>query len=337
VRKTPDALFMHSRRDKALGYFHFELRFKGATLGQLEQRVKVWLGDEEQQKAIVSFHLDGENTVVASINVTDIGFAHRLRNKVLIDGKGLENLGDGVELDMTPFIEHYEQCVLSLNKLTAHQLDKLGDCRGKPFVHLRAPAGAGKTFVALFRIMDELGAGNRVLYVCKNESLAISLVRWIVVRKRSEGNARVPLEKYLENFYVQFKPLEEGIRRVSIKDEKVEFQESDREMTDAMKLLVVDDAHNLYDDQDEMIKMENVTGKYEKDPKPNWLLLSDISQSTTMAGEEIQYPKLNFDKVNLTEVVRNSERIMLASLLWRRESEEKGVEITSYLKDAEAS
>jgi len=53
-----------------------------------------------------------------------------------------------------------------------------------------------------------------------------------------------------------------------------------------IKLVVVDDAHSLYTDKE---KMKSVTGKYESDPKPHGLLLSDISQS---GGDNIEYPEL---------------------------------------------
>jgi len=228
---TPAALVMHQVRDLALGYFHFKLRFTGVVEREvdLEKSVESWLGKEkvkeskkekEMQRVVVSFKTT-KNSFIASVNVTDIGFAHELRNKVLMKGDILK----GFELDMTPFVEHYEECVLSLNKLTKHQLKKLAACRGQPFVHLRAPAGAGKTFVAMFRIIDELEDGKRVLYVCKNEALAYSLVKWLVVRKRSENNPAVTLKDYFDNFYLQFEPLKEVSDRRATKSEAASLEQ----------------------------------------------------------------------------------------------------------------
>ena len=46
----------------------------------------------------------------------------------------------------------YEDLVLMLKQLTPHQERKRAECRGRQHVHIRAPAGAGKTFVAMYEM-----------------------------------------------------------------------------------------------------------------------------------------------------------------------------------------
>lgn len=57
-----------------------------------------------------------------------------------------------VRLDKTFFCEIFEKELLRFSKLTRHQHEKLGDVEnllsGGP-VHLSAPAGSGKTFIAV--------------------------------------------------------------------------------------------------------------------------------------------------------------------------------------------
>ena len=49
-----------------------------------------------------------------------------------------------------------EGSVLSMDALTPHQLQKMQECLAAQYVHLQAPAGAGKTFVALNRLLELL-------------------------------------------------------------------------------------------------------------------------------------------------------------------------------------
>ena len=73
-----------------------------------------------------------------------------------------------ITVNLTVFAEMYEQSILRLDKLTPHQEEKLRAGLkliddGKS-LHIKAPAGAGKTFVALHLIMQKLSRGP-VLFV----------------------------------------------------------------------------------------------------------------------------------------------------------------------------
>lgn len=59
-----------------------------------------------------------------------------------------------MRIDLTAFAEEYERSILQLDQMTPHQEDKLRDAldslkRLSGSAHIRAPAGAGKTFVGM--------------------------------------------------------------------------------------------------------------------------------------------------------------------------------------------
>ena len=64
-----------------------------------------------------------------------------------------------VDIDASYFAERYEEAILTLNKLTPHQRERLEEClTTEGSFHITAPAGAGKTFVALHRMLEALRA-----------------------------------------------------------------------------------------------------------------------------------------------------------------------------------
>ena len=70
----------------------------------------------------------------------------------------------------------YEESILALEDLTPHQKDSLAQCERageRADVHVRAPAGAGKTFVALHLMRGTLDASKagRILFVARNPAL----------------------------------------------------------------------------------------------------------------------------------------------------------------------
>ena len=74
-----------------------------------------------------------------------------------------------VEVDLTAFAKMYESSILRLDTLTPHQENKLGEALrlvdSRRNLHVKAPAGAGKTFVAMQLILQKLREGKTVLYV----------------------------------------------------------------------------------------------------------------------------------------------------------------------------
>ena len=123
---------------------------------------------------------------VLRVWVSDVSMLHWLRDTLLsgdFEGKLTKSLSrrsrsgeqpaatttrnlDGVEsssalsvtLDGTHFAEQYEQLVLELEELTPHQQQKLAESKGHARAHVRAAAGAGKTFLALHQMLKALCA-----------------------------------------------------------------------------------------------------------------------------------------------------------------------------------
>ena len=68
---------------------------------------------------------------------------------------------------------------------------KLKEMEGLDDVHLSAPAGAGKTFVAVQHVLEHLNThpSARLLYVAPSESLGLHFIRWLSMRLASRTSA----------------------------------------------------------------------------------------------------------------------------------------------------
>ena len=116
-----------------------------------------------------------------------------------------------ITADRTQFAEQYEAMVLAFEELTPHQRQKLADCeQSTQSVHVRAAAGAGKTFVALHLMLKTLRAEpqGRVLFVAKSVALAMFIAVWVGRRakRRSDANS------LLGRLHLLAPPLEGGPR-----------------------------------------------------------------------------------------------------------------------------
>ncbi|CAE7867263.1 PUB2, partial [Symbiodinium necroappetens] len=129
------------------------------------------------------------------LRIKSIGTLHKLRNRILNDDLERDinrHLADPrweVEVSKSHFLEMYDGSLRALDKLTCHQRERLSVIRGSDMVHLFAPAGAGKTFVAVERVIDALNPGAdeptpRVLYVAATVELIYYFVQWLAVRIR---------------------------------------------------------------------------------------------------------------------------------------------------------
>ena len=144
------------------------------------------------------------------LNINDVGFLHELRDAVLT-GTLEETLSRTplrvrtqcgkvrvvVSIDRSQFAAVYEGSVLSMDKLTPHQLEKLKECLTADYVHLKAPAGAGKTFVALNRVLELLHNEKeaRALFVARNAALCYFVVRWVCRRERNPMQRMLMLQR----------------------------------------------------------------------------------------------------------------------------------------------
>lgn len=163
--------------------------------------------------------------------------------------------------DRSEFAELYETTALALDDLTDHQRDKLAECSGEDGhpvgdVHLMAPAGAGKTFVALHRVLRTLRSSSEpfVLFVARNDSLAYFAAAWIA-RRVPAGPERFAV---LRRFHVLHEPFAQGPWQPRLRRRRVELEAVVRSADKASApghglghvyaLLVVDEAHHVYAD-----------------------------------------------------------------------------------------
>ena len=121
-----------------------------------------------------------------------------------------------VSIDRSQFAAVYEGSVLSMDSLTPHQLEKMKECLSADYVHLQAPAGAGKTFVALNRLLELLYEEReaRALFVARNAALCYFVVRWVCQRVRNTLQRPLPLSSStLRGWAVARMPLQRGLRQ----------------------------------------------------------------------------------------------------------------------------
>eukprot|EP01048_Picozoa_sp_COSAG05_P004303 COSAG05_NODE_226_length_13453_cov_12.522315_8_plen_319_part_00 len=189
------------------------------------------------------------------------------------------------------------------------------DGHGKLAVHIRAPAGAGKTFVALHYMQSVLVDKSttdkdktpRVLFIARNTPLTIFVAKWLAQRC-SDGT--VVRSRLLSRLHVISEPLSAGPQTVEIHNDTLVTApdvSSKWKRAKLMKydLVVIDESHHLFRDEASRRLVEPFVQASERR-----VLLSDISQSL---HEDIQYPDIGLQDVMLTEVVRSSKRIVAAS------------------------
>jgi replicative superfamily II helicase len=114
----------------------------------------------------------------------DASEAAALRNRVLsgdYDRRASAALGVAASADRTAFAEAYEAARCGSGEtLTPHQREALEACAAGVDVHLKAPAGSGKTLWALHRLVNELqGDAGLAVFVARNKALACAeFDRW---------------------------------------------------------------------------------------------------------------------------------------------------------------
>ncbi|CAE7246880.1 VAC8 [Symbiodinium sp. CCMP2592] len=248
----------------------------------------------------------------AKLQIKSIGTLQKLRNRVL-DGE-LEReinvrLADPrweVEVSKSHLLQMYDSSLRALDKLTRHQRERLSAIRGSDMVHLSAPAGAGKTFVAVERVVDALTPAAdeptpRVLYVAATVELIYYFVQWLAVRIESQ---KKDLE-LLSALAVLFKPFKKllRLRMPVLQDGRIEFEavNINHEKNDKFDLLVIDECHNLYQDRVDRGIIDDLHCSRR-------LLLSDNAQSSAVTAT---FPEM--EKVQLTEVVRSTRQIVLSA------------------------
>ena len=166
--------------------------------------------------------------------------------------------------------------MLELDELTKHQQETLDKCTaaGHSHLHLKAPAGAGKTFVAMHHVLRvlEKRADARALFVARNPALCYFIARWITAREKN------PLRQLqlLGRLHVLYEPFADGVRAVQLKGGRLSMEQTSHETEYA--LMVVDESHHIYKDSQKALR--DVVEHHVHKKKTQRLLISDISQVT---------------------------------------------------------
>jgi hypothetical protein len=229
-----------------------------------------------------------------------------------------------IAVDLSHFAETYESSILQLDQLTPHQEKKMGDAltllRGDltHIVHLTAPAGAGKTFVAQQIVLDllkDLSSEGIILFSARTVPLCLFFVKWLVKRflnSRGEVEDEQMIQTILDRVQVLHAPYEQGPLAVKLNEEKgdIEFGNvPEGSKAQSILLVVEDEAHHTYGDPELKLQVERQILRWAPCHR---LLLSDVSQSQSTEHAEIAYPEA-MKVVELTEVVRSTKRIITAA------------------------
>ena len=258
------------------------------------------------------------SVLMINLGVPTIGSLHHLRDR-FFSGKLEEDITAGlsdwhVEVDNGHFLEFYEHTLLALKDLTPHQQKHLQHIQRFDEVHLSAPAGAGKTFVAVQRVVDVLTDKTEeppahVLYVAPTVELIYHFIQWIVVRLASQAASRLvtDINQLLQRLVVLHSPYQELLSpMLDEKDRCVALKVAGS--IDTFALQVVDEGHTLFAEGVDY----GILGDLKSRRK---LLLSDESQAATV---NTRFPKMH--KASLMEVVRSTRQIVLGAKSFRSQT-----------------
>eukprot|EP00438_Fugacium_kawagutii_P001779 Skav235958 [mRNA] locus=scaffold592:34814:37549:- [translate_table: standard] len=242
-------------------------------------------------------------SLAVTIRVQDIEALQRLRDQVLggdlevqINSR-LQTLGctSEVEVDQTQFCEILERRLLGFSQLTEHQKEVLKrfkkECR---YHHLAAPAGSGKTFVAVQYTLDMLGSHSTgsIIYVAPSLSLAFFFLQWIATRYAADEPPEIRFGKLRALF-----------------DRVASLTEDSGE---TFLLAVYDESHHVFrpghPDVFSAIRANQV------------LLLSDESQSLL----DHSFPGVQMQKECLQEVIRCTQRVISGSAAFLSSADSRG-------------
>ena len=156
----------------------------------------------------------------------------------------------------------------------SHQQEKLAECHDLARTHIRAAAGAGKTFVALHLMLKELHDDEScyVLFVAKSTALACFIASWL--RRRAGRGA----SKLLRRLHLLAPPIDEtpearGLARyvATFKDGRLQLSPEEKPYA----LVVVDEAHHVYSAEQYEQMRASVKACITAAAAPRLLLLSD--------------------------------------------------------------
>eukprot|EP00282_Hemiselmis_andersenii_P041192 CAMPEP_0172058762 /NCGR_PEP_ID=MMETSP1043-20130122/7033_1 /TAXON_ID=464988 /ORGANISM="Hemiselmis andersenii, Strain CCMP441" /LENGTH=1874 /DNA_ID=CAMNT_0012718341 /DNA_START=132 /DNA_END=5752 /DNA_ORIENTATION=- len=282
------------------------------------------LDSDARWDPIAGIFEDDDGAIFARLCIRDVGYLQGLLDmvrtgklddviaeKLKARSRGWSDAGaraaETIQVDRTYFVEKYEEMLYQLEELTQHQEEKLKEYeeQGLPNLHIRAPAGAGKTFVGLHLMLKQLeGSSGKILFVASNEGMAVFVAKWMYTRLKSRNPISV-----LERLHICFVG-SSGPCICAVKAENSLLKTSPTDAVESYDMILVDEAHHIYISDagaDIRALREHVAALTSKKPPKRLVLLSDVSQSD---GQDRPYPKEGMHEMRLEEVIRSTKRIV---------------------------
>ena len=223
-----------------------------------------------------------------------------------------------VQADSSHFFQHYADSLLGFRKLTPHQQASLEAMEGQRRIHLSAPAGAGKTFVAVQRVLETLRKDPSVivLYAAPYVALSHYFLRWLAIGFTANlvpGGCTTAMSAVghlmsrlwlLHSPYVSFDlPYVDDEGRILCKSALTSVP--------TFELAVFDEAHSIFLQGVGSTILDSAVSRAH-----SVILLSDESQSSAL---QQRYPQM--DTVKLTEVVRCTQRVVAGAAAFQMRSQ----------------
>ena len=260
---------------------------------------------------------NGMLSLAVDFDLTCIQERHQLRDAVLGDdlvvslNDALEKRGftEQLAVDNTVFFQQYAASLLTFSQLTDHQTEKLKELSRylHEDVHLSAPAGGGKTFLAVRHAMNKLRSSSKgkILFISPNRPLCFHFVHWLLMHARS-SLPKVSRNKLLQRLVFMHAPYDSFTRAQIAADSYIVLEEL-KAMPDDLVLAIFDEAHAIF---------RTNQGIFQEVHAQRKLVLSDRSQSFLL---ETKYPEMR--RVHLTEVVRSTKRLVLGANAFQLQDE----------------
>ena len=217
---------------------------------------------------------------------------------------------------------NYATLMMRFTKLTQHQRGVLEELRAADIAVLLSPAGGGKTFLAIQRLLEELqhDLSAVVLFVARNAALALFDCKWLVASSRKAA------EPVVKRVHVLVAPFEDG-PQLTVDDggrKRLKLAAGGDGGT-KYALVVVDEAHHLVGDAELHSQLEAIDAATSK-----LLFLGDASQAeATFERDALARllvelsPGSDVAVARLSEVVRSTKRIVAGAAAFQLEAGRK--------------
>ena len=201
-------------------------------------------------------------------------YIHRESEQVFVERPKRLSSYKWIRVDRAAFLECYARIMMHFTRLTPHQRNQLEALRDATVAVLLAPAGGGKTFVAVQRVLHVLNSDPNavVLFTARTDALALFACKWLVIASRKSA------DRIVSRIHVLVAPFARGPRSVRVEAtdgrQKLVFDETRAEVT-KYALTVVDEAHHLVDDTSLRSELAELGAA-----EASLLFLGDASQAT---------------------------------------------------------